>query len=247
MKETGDLIYRKQTTGKLLFKREGEGAFIDFGNVRMYKYAPKIERTKTTVARKGYVQLVEERPTQVEHRWTVGLDEELPDLVRLHLLAGTGATVTQSTTAVPAHAVLNVKKGQVIVLPDQNVTVTSVKIDEEEDVTTVPNVDYKVDAVAGTITILHSGQIADGDDLLVAYTPTAATFTEHTGLTDLCVKGTVVFDEYDQHQEAPRARYTFTAQITVSNGGDNDGKKQSEFEVELLATGKIVRRGRVDA
>ncbi len=247
MKETGDLIYRKQTTGKLFFKREGESAFVDFGNVRMHKFAPKIERTKTTVARKGYVQLVEERPTQVEHRWTVGLDEELPDLVRLHLLAGAGETVTQTDTAVPAYAVTGVKKGQVIVLPAQNVTVTTVKIDETTDITTVANVDYKVDAMAGTITILQAGQIADGDDLLIAYTPVAGTFVQHTGLTDLCVKGTAVFDEYDQHSDAPRARYTFTAQITVSNGGDNDGKKQSEFEVELLATGQVVRRGRVDA
>ncbi len=247
MKETGDLIYRKQTTGKLFFKREGESASIDFGNVRMYKYAPKIERTKTTVARKGYVQLVEERPTQVEHRWTVGLDEELTDVVRLHLLAGAGTTVTQTTTAVTGMAVADVKKGQVIVLPAQNVSSVVVKIDEATDVTTVPDVDYKLDAAAGTITILRGGQIEDGDDLLIDYTPAAATFVDHKGFTDLCVKGTAVFDEYDQHSESPRARYTFTAQIHLTNGGDNDGKKQSEFEVELLATGQIVRRGRVDA
>jgi hypothetical protein len=247
MKETGDLIYRKQTTGKLLFKREGESAYVDFGNVRMHKYAPKIERTKTMVARKGYVQLVEERPTQVEHRWTVGLDEELPDLVRLHLLAGEGTTVPQSTTAVTDMPVAGVKKGQVIVLPEQNVTLVTVEIDEETDVPAVLDVDYTVDAAAGTITLLQGGQIADGDDLLISYTPGTLSHTVHSGFTELAVKGTAVFDEYDQHAEAPRARYTFTAQIHLTNGGDNDGKKLSEFEVELLATGQIVRKGRVEA
>ncbi len=246
MKETGDLIYRKQTTGKLLFKREGESAYVDFGNVRMHKYAPKIELTKTMVARKGYVQLVEERPTQVEHRWTVGLDEELPDLVRLHLLAGEGTTAAQPTTEVEDQPFTGVKKGQVIVLSGQNVTGVVVKIDEETDITTAVDVDYTVDAAAGTITILRGGQIADGDDLLVTFTPGTLSHTTHTGFTELAVKGSAVFDEYDQHSEVPRARYTFPAQIHLTNGGDNDGKKLSEFEVELLATGQIVRKSRVD-
>ncbi len=244
MKETGDIIYRKQATGKLLFKRNGESTAIDFGNVRMHKHTANVERTKTAVARKGYVEIVDERPAQIEHRWTVGLDEELPDLTRLQLLAGAGTTVSQGSGTAATESFTSVKKGQVIILAKQDVSNVEVEV---ATVAKTLGTDYTVDAKAGVITLLRGGTIADAATVDVTYDHAAVETLEHKGNAELTVKGTAYFDEYDQHSELPRARYTFPAQVVVSNRGDNDGKKLSEFEVELLATGQIVRRGRVDA
>ena len=244
MKETGDIIYRKQATGKLLFKRNGETTAIDFGNVRMHKHTANVERTKTSVARKGYVEVVDERPSQIEHRWTVGLDEELPDLTRLNLLAGAGTTVTQGSGTEATEAFTSVKKGQVIILGKQDLSNVTVEV---ASVAKTEGTDYTVDAKAGTITILRNGTISDAATVDVTYDHAAVETLEHKSNAELTVKGTAYFDEYDQNSELPRARYTFPAQVIVSNRGDNDGKKHSEFEVELLATGQIVRRGRVIA
>jgi hypothetical protein len=244
-------------TGKLLFQRSGEDWPINLGNVRMHKFAPNVERTKTAVARKGYVQVVEERPSQIEHRWTVGLDEELPELVRLHLLAGAGSAADQTAvTAAATYTANDVKKGQTIIVGQDLTAETPVEGLFDITVASVSQgatvleegVDYTVDGGAGTVTLLQGATITgEAADLTISYTCKAASFTKHTALSELVVKGTAYFDEFDQHSEVTRARYTFPAQIILTNGGDNDGKKLSEFEVDLLATGLIVRKGRVDA
>lgn len=244
MKETGDIIYRKQATGKLLFQRNGESTAVDFGNVRMFKHTANVERTKTSVARKGYVEIVDERPSQIEHRWTVGLDEELPDLTRLQLLAGVGTTVTQPSGSDTAEQFTDVKKGQVILLANQDVSNVVVEVSAAAK---AEGTDYTLDAKAGIITILRNGTIADAATVDVTYDHASVQTLEHKSNAETTVKGTAYFDEYDQHSEQPRARYTFPAQVFMSNRGDNDGKKLSEFEVELLATGQIVRRARVIA
>lgn len=254
MKNLGSPFLRKQATGILLFRRDGASPLINFGNVRMHKMASNIERTKTAVARKGYVEVVEDRPAQIENRWTVGLDEELPDLTRLQLLAGDGVAVSQAaissdatmsiTGANPGESYLIGYDADTAPFGIQGLTSCSVK--DGVPTTYVEGVDYTVDLKAGILTILPEGSIAEDTDLTITYQAAAVESLKHTNNSELVVKGTAYFDEYDQHSELPRARYSFPAQILLSNPGDNDGKKQSEFEVELLATGTIQRLGRVD-
>ena len=242
MIETGDFRSRKQTTGRLLFKRNGEFTYIDFGNVRMHKHEANIKRTQTATARKGYVEITHEQPNEIENRWTVGLDEELPALTRLDLLAGVHTDVSQDTGAAVT-ASFTVKKGQVLDLGKRDVTITSVKVSTTAK---VEGTDYTVDAKAGLITILRNGSIADAATVDVVFDCAAVPLYQHVSGKELTVTGTVRFDEYDQNSDIPRATYTFTAQIIMSNRGDNDGKKNSEFEVQLLATGAMTRIGRND-
>lgn len=243
MLEVGDFRTRKQCTGKLLFQRTGETTFINFGDVRTHKSDKQIARTKIMTARKGYVEVTHEQPNQIESRWTIGLNEETLSLVRLDLLSGIHTDATQSSATGSSETFSSVKAGGAIVLAKVNVTNVAVTVSSSPKVL---GTDYTVDTAAGVVQLLKGGSIADAANVVVTYDCAMTKLYKHVGNAELSVSGNARFDEYDQNSDIPRATYTFPAQIIVTNRGDNDGKKLSEFEVQLLATGTITRIGRED-
>lgn len=244
MLEIGDYRTRKQVTGKLLFQRTGENSYINFGDVRMHKHEATIERTKIMTARKGYLETTYEQPNHIENRWTVGLNEELTPLTRLDLLAGAHTDVTQASATAQSETFSAVKTGGALVLAKVDVSSVVVTV---SSVTKTLGTDYTLDAKAGIVQLLRGGSIADGANVSVAYDCAQSKLFKHTNNGELTVAGNVRFDEYDQNSDLPRATYTFPAQIIMSNRGDNDGKKLSEFEVQMLVTGTITRIGREDS
>lgn len=237
--ETGNVKWRKKTTGQFAFKRTGESTYINLGNVRMHSQELTAERTKLQVARKGYVETIHEQPAVLERRWKIGLDEELPDVTRLDLLAGAHATANQASGTAATESFTAVKQGQVIYLAKQDVTITSVKVGATAY---VEGTDYSVDAKAGKITLLRGGDVAiEGATIDVIYDHAAVTRIQHTTNGEIKLEGAFLFDEFDQNSDIPRARYTGSGMLIMSNRGDSDGKKFSEFEVELLITGTLTR------
>lgn len=243
MLEAGNIKWRKKVTGKFRFKRTGESTYVNLGNVRMHSVTADVERTKFSVAKKGYHQVIHEEPAQVERRFKVGLDEELPEVTRLDLLAGAHATADQAAVAVAATAsYTSVKKGHIIQLPKLKVTDVVVEV---ATVAKTLGTDYLLDADAGTIEILHGGSIADDDDVDVEYEAEAvAGLIQHVSGGEIKVVGEFIFDEFDQHTATPRARYTGSGILFMSNRGDSDGKKFSELEVEMLVTSELTRVAR---
>ncbi|MEW6306274.1 MAG: hypothetical protein AB1705_22635 [Verrucomicrobiota bacterium] len=239
---TGSYLTRKLVTGRLLFKRAGANTFMDFGNVVMHKQESSKETVKIKQARKGYVETIHERPIDIEHRWSVSLDEQLDDSLRLQLLA-TVASADQASAASQSESFTGVAKGNVIKLAKRNVSNVVVEV---ATVAKTLNVDYTLDAEAGLITILRTGTIADASTVDVDYDAGAATIQRFTSNEELIVKGDALLDEYDQHSDLPRGRVSFSGQIMAKDYGDNDGKKASQFTVELLATGPITYDKRVD-
>lgn len=242
--ETGNAKWRKKVTGQLLFKRSGAVDYVNFGNVRLHAQELTAERSKIMVARKGYVETVSEQVAQLERRFKVGLDEELPEVTRLDLLAAAHTATNQSSGTGATESFVGVKQGNVLVLAKQDVTAVVVEV---ATVAKTLGTDYTLDAKAGTITILRGGTIAEGATVDVDYNHAAINYITHTTNGELRVAGDMLFLEFDQNSEIPRARWSATAEIILSNRGDNDGKKFSEFEAELLITGTLTKKELVQA
>lgn len=240
--ETGNALTAKKVTGRLLFKKTGEVDYINLGNVTMHKLEANTEYTPVKRARKGYIETIDENMAEVENRFTVNVDEQLEDTIKLELFA-TKAAANQSSATDETEQFVGVKPGRVIKLAKVNVSNVVV------EVTTVAKTlgtDYTVDLGAGEIVILRGGTIADGATVDVTYDCAAQSLDRYTSMQEVKVEGVAILDEFDVKSEVPRGRYSFPAIIRMEDRGDSDGKKISEYGLNLLVTGAVTFDKRVD-
>src|SRR4051794_10569037 len=88
----------RKLTGKFRFKATGESAYVAISNVIMHKRDAKITKTAFKVARKGYVETIDEEVGELEDRYSVKCNDFQDDALQRLLFATRGADTTQAAT-----------------------------------------------------------------------------------------------------------------------------------------------------
>lgn len=180
-------------------------------------------------------------------------DNISPENIAMFFL-GSAGTFNQVSTPVLDEAI-TVKHGLVYQLGASQAhgmgvrNVSGVVVQDDSDTTTyVDGTDFVLDAAMGTIEILATGSIADGDTLHVDYTPALESRTEILSSSDT-VEGELFFQATNPKGEL--VDYLM-AKVQISPNGDyalkGDEWQQIGFNIEILklndSTPAIVGHGR---
>ena len=231
---------KKRVVAKLFVMPTALGYYVDLGNILKHK----LDTETKTVTHKaadplGFKRVDLEDVIEVNWTYKITFDEEYPHTRRLLLGTLTAATTaTQNIATAPAGTItfVDVAIGATYFLGVYNATSVVVKV---ASATKTLNTDYTFDAITGALTILGVG-ISALDDVIVTWGCPAETRDSYTTLDGVQCDGSFKLVEYDRHATGPRQITTFTGTCWVSNQGDNDGDKFSEFELTVRAFSKPV-------
>jgi len=219
--------------------------FMALGNILKFKLDNEIKTVTHKAADPlGFKRVDVEDIIEANWSYKFTFDEEYAFTRKLllgTLTAPTPASQGAHTAPAGTASFTNVVHGATYFLGDYNVTSVVVTVVGASPETKVLNVDYTLDPILGAITILPGGAIASGvDDPVVTWGCASETRDQFTTLDAVQVDAAFRLIEYDRHSTNPRQFTTFTGTAWVSNQGENDGDKFSEYELTVRAFSKPV-------
>ncbi|HXG46043.1 MAG TPA: malectin domain-containing carbohydrate-binding protein [Methylomirabilota bacterium] len=221
-------------------------AFFDLGDVQKHKFAPDIKRAAWSSALKGRRLGVQQVPYEMHWRWQFTLNEQLLKVAELRGLAAGFGPAASLGGNIPTNTIANVVKGGSYDLGKRNIT--ALTVDGNPTPTYVEGADYTLERGAGLLTVLETGAIAAGSTIrCTGGTYDAAPVVSLGLLKRILARGTFRIAEYDQFAEVPRELAEFVGQGILTNLGEDDVDKPSEFELEVTAESAVTVQKRKDS
>ncbi|KAB2673897.1 MAG: hypothetical protein DVB31_02960 [Verrucomicrobia bacterium] len=245
----GSLANKAKTTARVLYKRTGESAYVDLGNVLKFSRKPQIQRythmaSQTGDAGGGFKRADGKLVTTIEDNFEFSLNDHTPDNLRLLLLGGAPTTADQALNATLAVSIASVKPGGVYWVGAYGITAEALTFDGDPK---TPGTDYILDKASGILSILATGTIGEGDPVAGTVAVPAVKYNAHDAATALRATGSFEVFEFDQFSKAPRKHTSIASgELIVTNWGEQTVDQPNEFTIELLAITTPVTKERQD-
>jgi hypothetical protein len=247
---------RKQTTGRLYFRAAGAAGYADLGDVAQYRFAPEIKHAAWKAAGKGHHFVRGQVPYDINWRWFFTFSETLEKTMQLLGLSA------ESVAGQPAKAFDTGEDYIEVVAPEVGAVLRSywfygppslywenwtdwIYQGYSTGVFPLHGQDYFVDPVAGAVTIATDYWTQAGPKVF-KLDFAAPAMLNYTALKTLRASGDFRIDERDQFSEVPRETHEFAGQAQFLVRPDEDAAKPAEFEMEVIATGRVSTRRRKD-
>lgn len=216
-------------SGKIYLREIGAiSGFLEVGNASALSFAV----TEETKELKDFTQPGGGTYNEVKRISAVEMQATMHDLSPQNLARALyGSTAAATTTAVVDEPHADVQKGAFVPTAKMPATITAVKVGA---VVKVENTDFEVRP--GGIFILESGTIADGDDVLISYTPAAADVVQ--ALTSSGKEYELLFDGLNEARSGKKTRVTaYRVKVGALANLGLIGEEYAAMEV----TGKLLK------
>lgn len=243
----------ERLSGRLLyFPQKPDGTFesgaIDIGDIKMHKRNVNVEqKTLNFHPPTAVLTPVRRDVVKTENIWEITSEDHHYQSDLMIFFGTAGSDIVQAAGVAQNIALAGVVKGRVYKLGKLKVSNVVVEVAaaakiagtrDAEGTIKPANADYVLDAELGTIEILVSGSIAEAAAVDVDFDCAAVTRKTIQAGTNYQRRGQFELIEYNGEDSPFRRRHTFTGDLSLKDGGDNDIEKDANaFVLEVLVRG----------
>lgn len=243
----------ERLSGRLLyFPQKADGTFetgaIDVGDIKMHKRTVNVEnKTLNFHPTTAVLTPVRRDVTKTENVWEITSEDHHYQTDLMVFFGTADADAIQAAGTAQTTVLSGVVKGRVYKLGKLKVSNVTVEVAaaakivgtrDAEGTIKPSNADVVLDAELGTIEILPSGTIADAANVDVDFDCAAVTRKVIKAGTSYQRRGNFELIEYNGEDSPFRRRHTFTGDLSLKDGGDNDIEKDANaFVLEVLVRG----------
>ena len=232
----GHIEAHEKLTARVLFKPNGQSAYVDLGNVKEYSEAHERTAVTRVVAEAGFRRTNDEQTDVLSYAWDFTLDELDAELLKIKDASTQGANLEQAAATAPAGTATITDLALNRWYPIGKVGLNTV-VATKGVTPLVEGTDYDVDLDAGLIRFYGTTLVA-GDDVSLTFGNAALDWEVFTGGNSVpTLRGDVMILETNQFSRVPLRTTTFNGVLRATEFPTQSGEF-GVWKVRATATSK---------
>jgi hypothetical protein len=236
----------KRLTGLAFFQQVGLASSVPFGNILAIKQDIAPKNVSAMLNKRGNSKLFRRDNYSVEPVYSIQTNQFSSSCIPLLLMGTRLADVVQASGTAQTF-VFTAAKGQAFILPDKNVTISTVAVGATNKTLGVdffvddPNIIQTLVSLNGVIILPETAAgIADGATVTVTYDRPAVTREQYAAFTVLNRTGEIAIYLEDETGMDANMIWTAQIQLTTKDPGSFDVSKFTEATFEAAVFGSPI-------